>query len=168
MYEKIIAIDPGPKTSGVVTLYTYASGDLPAVVDAYKDFDSEKLISHLYYRAYDHLVIEGIQSFGMAVGADVFETAELIGRIRQVFGYEKTTKIYRKDVKMHLCGSMRAKDANISQAIRDMYPATGGGKNPVVGTKANPGPLYGVTSHAWSALAVGLTWVMTQNEEGIR
>lgn len=159
---KIISIDPGPKTSGVVVLETYPTPELPRILEAHKAYDSEALVQDLTLPIFDRLVIEGIQSFGMAVGADVFQTAEMIGRIRQAFCYHKTTKIYRKEVKLFLCGSLRAKDTNVSQAIRDLYPATGGGKKPSVGTKAQPGPLYGVAGHAWSALAVGLTYLMTE------
>lgn len=159
---KIIAIDPGPKMSGVVILETYPTPELPRILKAHKAYDSEALVQDLRLPIFDHLAIEGIQSYGMAVGADVFETAEVIGRMREAFGFRKTTKIYRKDVKLFLCGSLRAKDANISQAIRDLYPATGGGKRPSVGTKSQPGPLYGVVDHAWSALAVGLTYLMTE------
>jgi len=63
---------------------------------------------------------------------------------------------------MHLCKNNRAKDANIRQALLDRFPATGGGKAPQIGTKKQPGPLYGVTSHLWSALAVAVTWADTQ------
>ncbi|WP_230687708.1 hypothetical protein, partial [Streptococcus pneumoniae] len=49
-------------------------------------------------------------------------------------------------VKIWLCGTMRAKDANIAQALRD--------KHGEVGTKKNPGKLYGIKSHLWSALAI--------------
>jgi hypothetical protein len=59
---------------------------------------------------------------------------------------------------MFLCNSMRAKDANIRRRVLDIFPATGGGKTPQIGTKGHPGPLYGVTSHAISALALGLTF----------
>ena len=34
--------------------------------------------------------------------------------------------------------------------------ATGGGADPTKGTKAQPGPLHQVRSHAWDALAVAL------------
>ena len=59
---------------------------------------------------------------------------------------------------MFLCGTPRAKDTNIRQRVIDIFPATGGGKTPQIGTKKEPGPLYGVTSHCISALAVGLTY----------
>ena len=59
---------------------------------------------------------------------------------------------------MYLCNSMRAKDSNIRQAILDRYPTTGGGKCPQVGTKKEPGPLYGVSKDVWAAIGVGLTY----------
>jgi len=57
--------------------------------------------------------------------------------------------VYRKEVKIYLCGSMKAKDPNIRQALIDRLGDPG--------TKKNPGPTYGVKSHAWSALAVAVT-----------
>jgi hypothetical protein len=63
-------------------------------------------------------------------------------------------RVYRRDVKLHICGSQRAKDANIRQALIDCY----GGKVEAIGKKKAPGPLYGISSHAWSALAVAQTW----------
>ena len=107
----------------------------------------------------EYMVIEGVASYGMAVGMSVFDTVEWIGRFREAFGFDFTHKVYRKDVKLFLCGSPRAKDANIRQRIIDIFPATGGGKRPQIGTKKEPGPLYGMSKHAWSALAVGLTYI---------
>ena len=57
-------------------------------------------------------------------------------------------------MKLNLCGNPRAKDANIRQAIIDRF----GGKAAAIGTKKNPGPLYGVSGDVWAAIAVGLTW----------
>ena len=79
-------------------------------------------------------------------------------------------RVYRKQkaecesVCMHLCKNNRAKDGNVRQAILDRYPATGGGKNPQVGTKKAPGPLYGVSGHAWQALAVAITAIETRGQ----
>lgn len=42
-------------------------------------------------------------------------------------------------------------------ALLDLFPRTGGGATPQIGTKAKPGPLYGVSSHAWAALGVAVT-----------
>lgn len=99
------------------------------------------------------LAIEMIASYGMAVGKEVFETCLWIGRFMQFAGPWRVRLIYRKDVKLHLCASPRAKDANIRQAIIDRF----GGKAEAIGTVKKQGPLYGVKSHAWAALAVALT-----------
>jgi hypothetical protein len=83
----------------------------------------------------------------MAVGREVFETVFAIGMFSQhVRGIRL---VPRRDVKMHLCQSPRAKDGNIRQALLDRCG--------VVGTKKSPGPLYGISQHRWSALAVAVT-----------
>lgn len=106
----------------------------------------------------DRLAIEMIASYGMPVGREVFETCVWIGRFVQAWKDPAAVElVYRKEVKLHLCGSPRAKDPNVRQAIIDLFPATGGGKCAQIGTKAKPGPLYGVSSHAWPALGVALT-----------
>jgi hypothetical protein len=101
----------------------------------------------------DHaeVVIEMVASYGMPVGKETFETVLWIGRFMQQQKHNGTGSVrlvYRKDIKMHLCQSMRAKDANIRQALID--------KLGPVGTKKNPGPLYGISSHLWAALAVAI------------
>lgn len=101
------------------------------------------------------LAIESISSYGMAVGAEVFSTCIWIGRFVQAWRDPDAVRLlYRKDVKLHLCGTTKAKDTNIRQALLDKF---GPGKDVAIGKKAQPGPLYGVKSHAWSALAVAVT-----------
>ena len=106
------------------------------------------------------LAIEMIASYGMPVGREVFETCMWIGRFIQAWqGPYKL--VYRKDVKLHLCGQPRAKDSHIRQALLDRF---GPGKDKAVGTKRAPGPLYGVSADVWSALAVAVTFADTQQE----
>lgn len=109
----------------------------------------------------DVLVCEHIQCQGMAVGKSVFETCYWIGHFRGIWK-GKFERIYRYEEKMHLCGSMRAKDNNIRQALIDKFPATGGGKCKQIGTKKQPGPLYGISGDLWSALAVAVTYAETK------
>lgn len=150
----ILAIDPGTTQSGFVFLEDHSvasSGVLP----------NPEILELL--AAYTGLVaIEMFQSFGMSVGREVFETIRWVGRYQQASQDPEAVRlIYRRDVKMYLCNSAEAKDSNVRQALLDRFPATGGGKTPQIGTKAQPGPLYGVTSHAWSALAVAVTALAT-------
>ena len=96
------------------------------------------------------MAVEMIASYGMAVGREVFETCVWIGRFVEAFDSIGGTSMmaYRKDIKLHLCHSMRAKDSNIRQALVDRFGPPG--------TKKHPGPLYGAKSHVWSALAVAV------------
>lgn len=142
---KTLALDPGTVETGWCLFNAgraYDSGVKP---------NREMLdLVHRYGPLYDTLAIEMVASYGMPVGREVFETVRWIGRFQQAWRDPEAVRlIYRRDVKMHLCGSMKAKDANVWQALID--------KLGPVGTKACPGPLYGVKSHARSALAVAVT-----------
>ena len=108
----IIAIDPGPEESA----FCY---ELGGALFADK-VPNEQLLARLQAFRSWHLAIEMIASYGMPVGESVFETCVWIGRFIQLHG-GSYRKIYRKDVKMHLCGSMRAKDSNVRQRLLDLY-----------------------------------------------
>lgn len=96
------------------------------------------------------LAVEMIASMGMAVGQTTFETVRWIGRFQQAWREPEAVRlVYRSQVKQHLCGTQRAQDTNVRQALIDMLGHPG--------TKGKPGPTYGVKSHAWSALAVAVT-----------
>lgn len=135
-----VGIDPGPRESAFVVwdgCRVIQSGDLPnGELAEYLDSASDGVT----------VACEWIESFGMAVGRDVFETVFAIGSFSQ---HAVLRLVPRRDVKMHLCASLRAKDGNIRQALIDRCG--------VVGTKKNPGPLFGIASHRWSALAVAVT-----------
>ncbi len=68
----------------------------------------------------------------MSVGKTVFDTCVWIGRfIQQVDEIGKEySYIYRKDEKMNLCHSMKAKDSNIRQALIDRFGEVGTKKKP--------------------------------------
>jgi hypothetical protein len=164
----IIAIDPGTTESAVVTL---RPGE---PVPEFSPLQPPEIAPNQYVFEYltaavlpgFTVVIEDIQSYGMPVGKETFRTAQWSG----AFAAEAKRmrgRVYllgRRWVKRCICNSMCAKDANVRRAILDLYPATGGGATPQIGTKKQPGPLYGIKSHMWSALAVGLT---AQNEEAM-
>jgi hypothetical protein len=144
----VIAIDPGPENSAYVFMHD-------GQIEAFGLASTLELIDMLKYGHPGNLaVIEMIASYGMPVGAEVFETCVMIGRMIEAVRCNHEL-IYRKDVKMHLCGSNRATDANIRQRLIDIY---GPGKDKAIGKKAAPGPLYGVKKDIWAALAVAVTW----------
>lgn len=147
----ILSLDPGTDKTGWCLL----RGD--RVIGSGVE-SNDQILSRVQARGASTLAVEMIASYGMPVGREVFETCVWIGRFVQAWHNPDAVKlVYRKDVKMHLCGTTKAKDGNVRQAIIDLYPASGGGATPQIGTKANPGPLYGVSSHAWPAIGVALT-----------
>lgn len=146
---RVLALDPGTTQSGWVIYDTGAKRVLGSGVR-----DNEDILRWLPCTPAqphaDLLAIERFAAMGMTVGQEVFDTCEWCGRFRQAWHTPAAVwRVFRRDVKMHLCGDSRAKDPNIRQAIIDMLG--------VPGTKKAPGPTYGVTSHAWSALAVAIT-----------
>ncbi len=143
----LYAIDPGTEQSAFVLMD--ADGCRGRIVT--NNMLVEYLRSDLADRG-AHLVIEQVKSFGMAVGADVFETVFWSGRFAEAWeaGGGTLSRIGRLDVKIALCGSARAKDANIRQALIDRY----GGPAAI----KKGGPLYGIKSHLWAALAVGVAY----------
>ncbi len=101
------------------------------------------------------LVIEQIESFGMAVGREVFETVFWTGRFAEAWCPKRFERMPRREVKQHLCRSARATDSNIRQALIDRF---GPGTDKAFGKKKAPGPLFGITGHKIAALAVAITW----------
>jgi hypothetical protein len=156
----VLAIDPGPVESAYV-FYDTASrkptgfGKRPNA-DVLSGFASVAREGGKW-----QLVVEMIASYGMPVGAEVFETCVWIGRFIQEWehhfdylAHPRPALIYRKDVKLRLCGTTKAKDSNIRQRLIDIY----GGKEAAIGCKAKPGPLYKVKADAWAALAVAVAY----------
>ncbi|AZG14957.1 hypothetical protein [Cupriavidus pauculus] len=140
----ILAIDPGTTESGWC-LYHPERGILGAGVKP-----NDLMLMEIGHMPADALAMEMIASYGMAVGREVFETCVWIGRFVQAWHAPNEVRlVYRRDVKLHLCGTTQAKDANVRQALIDLIGPQG--------TKKAPGPTHGVRSHAWAALGVAVT-----------
>lgn len=149
---RVLGIDPGPSESAWVLW------DGAAIIDHGK-IPNHEMTGSFFTRigvgtGGAAVAIEMIQSFGMAVGAEVFETCVFVGRLMERASMAggadlRLRRVFRKDVKMHLCQSMRAKDPNIRQALIDKVGPPG--------SKKVPGPTYGISGDCWSALAVAVT-----------
>lgn len=155
---KLLAIDPGNSLSAYVILDTETrhldrKGKVPN--------ETMRGILKSPVVTFDAVVIEQIAAMGMAVGAEVFETCVWSGRFieRAVERQVPWHRLKRNEIKIHLCGSMRAKDPNIRQALIDRF-----GGSAAIGKKKTPGPLFGVSNDVWSALAVAMTWADTHKE----
>lgn len=153
---KLLAIDPGYTQSAWLLYDTAESHPL-----MWEKVDNDDVLVLLRHCDADALAIEMVQSFGMAVGVEVFRTVYWIGRFAQRWEDETDAParlVYRADVKLHLTHSRRSKDPNVRQALIDKF---GPGKELAIGLKKSPGPLYGMAGDCWSALAVAVTCAET-------
>jgi hypothetical protein len=149
---RLLALDPGTERTAWIALDLSSRRPLGFGIQP-----NGELLERLRRggRAFDLVVIERVESFGMAVGAEVFETVFWSGRFAEAVDPVPVERIGRKAVKVALCGDPRARDPNVRQALIDRY----GGKTAAIGTMAAPGPLHGVARDVWAALAVGVAWL---------
>lgn len=139
----ILAIDPGTKESAycLIDRTTYKPIRFGIV-------NNDQLMTMLWRT---DAVIEMFSSYGMRVGKEVFETCVWIGRFIEKIGAENITLLYRQDVKLNLCKSVRSTDADVRMALMDRFG--------VKGTKKDPGWFYGFKDDVWSAYAIGVTYL---------
>lgn len=157
---KILAIDPGNVRSGYV-LAEYDEAEIRRVLRVGKVENAEmmQIISEIAESAETDFAIEMIAGMGMAVGAEVFDTCVWIGRFWEralTRDFREMQYIYRREEKLCLCASPRAKDANIRQALADRYAP--GQPNFGKGTKKQPGFFFGFSADMWAAMAVATTY----------
>lgn len=139
---QITAVDPGTEKTAILSLGAGQIGEAEILPNCHV------LDMARSGQFFPEVAIEMIACYGMPVGREVFETCLFIGQLKEILEQAKhrVRLVYRNEVKLHLCGTPRAKDPNIRQALIDKY-----GKP---GTAKNPGPTHGITSHLWSALAI--------------
>jgi hypothetical protein len=155
----ILAIDPGNEQSA----YVLVDNNLrPIDFDKVTNQELRYRIMNLEsFEKCSILAIEMVASYGMPVGAEVFETCVWIGRFVEACVSHLSIlpiKVYRKDVKIALCNSQKAKDSNIRQALIDRFGE--------VGTKRSPGWFYGFKADIWQAYAVAVTYADKQLRKG--
>ena len=160
--NSIIAIDPGSEESAFVlmdrrTCHAEEFGKVPN--EELRDY-----LRKIRHKTAD-MAIEMIASYGMPVGKEVFDTCVWIGRFLEAWESLGGTAalVYRKDEKLQICGSPRANDATIRQALIDRYAYNVPNKGK--GTKNDPGWFYGFKADIWQAYAVGVTYLDMQRKE---
>ena len=112
---KVLAIDPGNRQSA----WCMIDGETLKPLSFGKE-ENQVVLTSVQQRSYDSIAIERVASYGMAVGRDVFETCEWVGRFTQA-ARVPPDYVYRQEEKLHLCGDSRAKDANIRRALIDRF-----------------------------------------------
>ena len=118
---KIIGIDPGNEETAYAVMaedYTVIEADKQAN-DQFLDYTLPALIRS----GINTVVVEGIQSYGMAVGKTVFETCYIVGECRRVAKLEGAeVRIYaRPEYARALVGGMKVKDSTVRQALMTRF-----------------------------------------------
>lgn len=172
----ITALDPGPTH----TAWLEYDGKVPV------DFawqPNETVLQMLSGLDRGPLVIEQVVSYGMPIGVDTLDTVRWSGRFEERYTAcgGKVVYIPRRDVKMELTGNTFSKDGNVRTALLDRYGGERRAKGAIRcsgcngkgwrgrgrptcemcngdGWEVPPGPMYGVTSHCLSALALAVTY----------
>ena len=146
----VCGIDPGPEYSAAV----WWNGREVIRCSYAGNFQILGEISHDKVMM-PHVAVEMVQSYGRPAGAALFETAYWAGRFVQAATYT-VERVFHKDIKLHFCGTQGGiGEAHVRQAIIDRFPGYANHFQ-LKGNKKNPGPLYGIKGHMWSALAVAM------------
>ena len=160
----ILAIDPGDRETAFVVMD-----------ENYLIYDKDKVENQLvldymcqYRDDIGHVVTEMIASYGMAVGANVFETCVMIGAIERtadLLGIPRS-RVYRAEEKVYICHDSRAKDSNIRRSLIDRFASHDKARG--TGTKNNPDHFYGFRKDIWAAYAVGVVHLDKMRENAAR
>lgn len=174
----LLAIDPGPQQSAMV-IYDVASG-LPTGSITLDNGDLIERVADSHAVGASHLAIEMIASYGKPVGVETFETCVWIGRFldRGKQAGLRVDRVFRLEVKKHVCNAGDAKDPHIRQALIDRFGGPAAlvkakrctrkkhGPNPVhgdcgcggTGRIGFDGVLASVNGDEWAALGVAVTY----------
>jgi hypothetical protein len=145
----ILAIDPGPVRSGWVLF------DGVRVLQS-GDYDNPTILMAVYSRACgtaDMLALEEPEGMGQIASTALLRAAWQGGILEAKWPGLRAMRITRRRVLAHLLRGPKppgkSNDSRVRAALIDLVGPQG--------TKAHPGPTYGVSGDAWAALAVAVT-----------
>lgn len=158
----IMGIDPGPEVHGVVIYDATAR----RVLWSRKASPTWEAIAVAVEHNVGRVVIErpaAMGTIGPGIVGHMLDTAWEAGRLSSMLtGQGDVHTITRREVLRHLgvLSGTGSADSRVRRACIADHESPGG--PPAVGRKATPGPLYGVSSHAWQALGAVLAWLEMQ------
>ena len=156
--KDVVAIDPGNRESAYTHLRL--TDDLEVEILEFckcGNLQMRRFLESLPRKEREvYVAIEMVASYGMPVGADVFETCVVIGEFKEVCRTRVACDlIFRKEVKMWHCGTPRANDANITTRLVDKYGDRERHGKHGKGVKSDPGFFHGFKKDIWQAFALG-------------
>lgn len=164
----VIGIDPGPTSSGLVVCSVRGPADADMTVNqTYKAASWKDVRAELENRGIDirtgHCLVALERVQPGASSWSLTKTSEVCGRVMQMHdvigcGMSQVVPLQlltRSTVLSLLRVSARGsqRDKMVRARLIEMF---GGDRATAIGTVKRPGPLHGVASHAWAALAVAV------------
>ena len=136
----VLALDPGPIQSGVARF----DGERVLFAGVLPNEDVLKIVAD---DRSDLLAIEKFMASGQSLGNESLETVRWEERFRLSSGDPDMVRMVpRLSVKKVLGLSQRDGDKQVNARLAELIGPKG--------TKAAPGPCFGVSSHSWAALGV--------------
>jgi hypothetical protein len=143
-----IGIDPGTTKSGwaTISLDGRVTGDIRT---------NEDVLARLYWLGVGlgspSVAIERLRGLGKAIGFETIQTIEWVGRFAEARhrGTGQMPVLLTRHEILKALGVTRGSgsaDSRVRSRLIAIYGEPG--------TAKNPGPTYGITGHAWQALAV--------------
>jgi hypothetical protein len=132
MYEEILAIDPGNIKSGYV--YVTENPRVPGgmTIEHFGVLPNAEIREMIEGSSINtNVIMETPRPQGMPTASEVMDTLLEIGRFVEISGQRPWGFAFRGKIKLHLCGSVTAKDPNVRQALIDYF----GGDSVAVGNK---------------------------------
>ena len=162
---RVLAIDPGHEMSAYAIID--AATRRPVTVGKSPN-EGLRMALPGFSGTVEHVAIEMVESFGMAVGREIFETVVWIGRFFERCsiggsGAPTVELVGRHAIKLHHCHVRTAKDSNITQALVDRFAL--GAPNRGKGTNDRPGWFHGFGGDIWQAYALAV-YVADTKEAG--
>ena len=164
---RVLGIDPGPTTHGAVLYDTVERRVVWSDKAATQDQVEAVALEHDWQTF--RIVIErpaAMGAIGSGVVGHMLDTAWSAGAMSEALllhGFI-VQEMTRREVLRHLgvLSGKGAADSRVRAACIADHEVPGG--MPAVGRKGSPGPLYGVSSHAWQALGLVLAFLHKGNE----
>lgn len=156
MTQALLCVDPGPETSGVLACVPF---DLEHPILFYNEkMDNDVLLYKIQNGDFDEasqMIIETIFSTYSPIGYEQSRTMIFTGRLVQqwcLFRRSLPIPILRTTVSHHLCPhNKKITDSMVTASLNIRYGEPATPKRPC-------GPLKGLKSHAYQALAVGVAY----------
>lgn len=146
----VLAIDPGYRESA------FLQWDETGIVSHGIESNEQLLGELMASKTQAVLVLEEMQLFSSnyGIGREIFDSVFWSGRFAQAWAPRSFDRLLRSRVRAHL-GASKGGDAAVRAALIDRF---GPYREVAIGTSKQKGPLYGIKSHEWSALAIAITY----------